>query len=95
MRQRLEERSDQGKLWFKVISVERDRTFKQINLAFKSLIYTCIGGFMFWGRTVVSLEKFANWAIVTFAIAFFSFIHLWRSMSKLSFREKLDQFVEK
>ncbi len=92
---RLEERIEQGELRFQVSSVESDRTLKQINLAVKSLIYACIGGFMFLAGTVLLLGNFTNWAIVTFAIAFLSFIHLWRSMSKLSFREKLDQFVEK
>lgn len=92
---RLEERIEQGELRFQVSSVESDRTLKQINLAVKSLIYACIGGFMFLGGTVLLLGNFTNWAIITFAIAFLSFIHLWRSMSKLSFREKLDQFVEK
>jgi predicted unusual protein kinase regulating ubiquinone biosynthesis (AarF/ABC1/UbiB family) len=92
---RLEERIEQGELRFQVSSVESDRTLKQINLAVKSLIYACIGGFMFLAGTVLLLGNFTNWAIVTFAIAFLSFIHLWRSMSKLSYREKLDRFVEK
>ncbi len=92
---RLEERIEQGELKFQVSSVESDRTLKQINLGVKSLIYACIGGFMFLSGTILLLGSFTNWAIMTFAIAFFCFITLWRLMSKLSFREKLDRFVEK
>ncbi len=92
---RLEERIDQGELRVQVTSIESDRTLKQINLGIKSLIYACIGGFMFLSGTILLLGNFANWAILTFAIAFFSFIYLWRSMSRLSLRAKLDEFIEK
>jgi len=92
---RLEERIDQGELRVQVTSIESDRTLKQINLGVKSLIYACVGGFMFLSGTILLLGNFANWAIVTFAIAALSFISLWRTLTRLSFREKLDQFIEK
>lgn len=92
---RLEERIEQGELKFQVSSIESDRTLKQINLGVKSLIYACLGGFMFLSGTVLLMGNFTNWAIITFAVATFCFINLWRLMSKLAFREKLDRFVEK
>ncbi|AFY75195.1 putative unusual protein kinase [Synechococcus sp. PCC 7502] len=92
---RLEERLDQGELRVQVTSIETDRALKQIKLGVKSLIYACIGGFMLLSGTILLLGNFANWAIVTFAIAAWNFIYLWRTLGQLSFREKLDEFVEK
>jgi len=92
---RLEERIEQGELKVQVSSVESDRTLRQINLGVKSLIYACLGGFMFLSGAVLLLGNFTNWAIITFAIAFVNFIYLWRTMARLSFRERLERFVEK
>lgn len=90
---RLEQRIEQGELRVQVSSVETDRTLKQINLGVKSLIFACVGGFMFLSGTILLLGNFIPWAILTFAMAILSFFQLWRSLSRLSLREKLDEFV--
>ncbi len=92
---RLEQRIEQGELRVQVSSVESDRTLKQINLGIKSLIYACIGGFNLLAGVILLSGIHSPWAVILLAIAAVSFIALMRSLMTLSFREKLDDFVQK
>lgn len=92
---RLEERIEQGELRVQVSSIESDRTLKQINLGVKSLIFACVSGFMFLSGTILLLGNFMPWAALTFGVAGLSFFQLWRSLSRLALREKLDDYMGK
>jgi predicted unusual protein kinase regulating ubiquinone biosynthesis (AarF/ABC1/UbiB family) len=89
---RIEERMERGELQLQVRSVESDRTLKRINMAVKSLIYACLGGFTFLAGAVLMVGAYGSWAIAAFCLSGISIIFMLRSLISLSIREKLDNF---
>ena len=93
--QRLEERLERGELQVRVRSIESDRALRRIDLALKSLIYTCACGFSVLAGIVSIAASQPNWAIVAFCLSAFSLVFLLRSLVKLSVRERLDKLAQK
>ncbi len=93
--QRLEERLERGELQVRVRSIESDRALRRIDLALKSLIYTCACGFSVLAGIVSIAASQPNWAIAAFCLSAFSLVFLLRSLVKLSVRERLDKLAQK
>jgi predicted unusual protein kinase regulating ubiquinone biosynthesis (AarF/ABC1/UbiB family) len=92
---RLESRLEMGELQVRVKSIESERTLKRIQLAIKSLIYTCMTGFTMISGILLSIANYPNWAIVLFCFSGFSFLLLLRSSIDLAMKEKMDKLVQK
>ncbi|MGB3511776.1 MAG: AarF/ABC1/UbiB kinase family protein, partial [Microcoleaceae cyanobacterium] len=71
-----------------------ERLLKRINLALKTLIFTCITGLSFLSASVLFVAKFINAAIVVFILSGLGFLFVLQSGFKLSVREKLDKIAE-
>lgn len=87
---RLEERIERGELQLRVQAVESDRTLKRINLALKTLIYTCFSGFTFLAGAVLLVGSYKAWAIAAFTLSGLGFLVLLRSLINLALKERLD-----
>jgi predicted unusual protein kinase regulating ubiquinone biosynthesis (AarF/ABC1/UbiB family) len=90
----LEAKITTGELQFRIKSVETDRTLKNIHLAIKCLINTCLTGFTLIAAILFLIADYPNWAIAFFCLASFWFYLLIKSLIKLNFKEKLDQLVQ-
>lgn len=86
---RLESRIETGELKFNIRSVQNDRALKNIYLALKSLIYSCLSGFSFLGGILLLGTERANLAIAAFSFSAFWFLILLQSLIKLAIRERL------
>lgn len=92
--QRLEERLEEGELQVRVRSIESDRALRSLNLAVRSLIYTCLTGFtLLSGAVLLVGGTYLNWAIVAFVVAGLSGLALIRSLIELNVRDRLDRIA--
>ncbi|MGB3511911.1 MAG: AarF/ABC1/UbiB kinase family protein [Microcoleaceae cyanobacterium] len=91
----LEARIADGEIQFRVRSIENERLLKRINLALKTLIFTCMTGFCFLSASVLFVAGFINAAIVVFILSGLGFLFVLQSGFQLSVREKLDKIAEK
>jgi predicted unusual protein kinase regulating ubiquinone biosynthesis (AarF/ABC1/UbiB family) len=92
---RLESKLELGELQIRVKSIDNERTLKRIQLAIKSLIYTCLTGFTLVTGALLLIANYPNWAIVLFCSSGFSFLLFLRSSIELAMKEKLDKLVQK
>jgi predicted unusual protein kinase regulating ubiquinone biosynthesis (AarF/ABC1/UbiB family) len=90
----LEGRIERGELEFKVRSTASDRTLKRINLAIKTLVYTCLSGFTLLSGAVLLVGGYAGWGIALFMFSGLAGIFMVRSFAKLLLREKLDRLAD-
>jgi len=91
----LETRIEDGEIQFRVRSIENDRLLKRINLALKTLIFTCMTGFSFLSGSVLLTGGYIEVAIIVFVLSTLGFILVLKSGFQLSVREKLDKMAEK
>ncbi|MCL2924653.1 MAG: AarF/ABC1/UbiB kinase family protein [Trichodesmium sp. MAG_R04] len=91
----LETKIEDGEIQFKVSSIENDRLLKRINLALKTLIFTCITGFTFLSGSILLIGGYMKFAMVVFILSVWGFILLLKSVFQLSVREKLDKIAKK
>ncbi len=91
----LEEKIEDGEIQFRVRSIENERLLKRINLALKTLIFTCLTGFTFLSGSVLLIGGYVEGAIIVFILSGFELIFVLKSGFKLSLREKMDQMTEK
>ncbi|MEB3295341.1 MAG: AarF/ABC1/UbiB kinase family protein, partial [Synechococcales bacterium] len=89
--QRLEERLADGDLELRVRSLEGDRALKTLNLALKTLIYTCLTGFSALVGAVLLVGGYQGGAIAAGVVAIVMAMVLGKSLLKLTVREKLDR----
>ncbi|MBW4575887.1 MAG: AarF/ABC1/UbiB kinase family protein [Aphanothece sp. CMT-3BRIN-NPC111] len=92
---RLEERIERGELQVRVRSMESERALKRMNLALKSLIYTCFTGFALLCGAVLLLGPYSYWAIAAFGLSGLGLLVLLRSLIDLSIQEKFDKMAKK
>lgn len=92
--QRLEERLEEGELQVRVRSIESDRALRSLNLAVRSLIYTCLTGFtLLSGAVLLVGGTYINWAIAALVVAGLSGLALIRSLIELNVRDRLDRIA--
>ncbi|MEB3342716.1 AarF/ABC1/UbiB kinase family protein [Okeania sp.] len=91
----LETKIEDGEIQFRVRSIENDRLLKRINLALKTLIFTCITGLAFLSGSVLLTGGYIKSAIVVFILSGLGAIFALNSGFKLSIRERLDKMTEK
>ena len=92
---RLESRLELGELQVKVRSLESERSLKQIQLAIKSLIYTCLAGFSLLSGAILLVGAYKGVAIALFSFSGFWFILLLRSIMSLAVKERLYKMARK
>ena len=91
----LEAKIADGEIKFRVRSIENDRLLKRINLALRTLIFTCITGFTFISASVLLMGGYTRAAIAMFLLSGLGCLFVLQSGFKLSVREKLDKMAEK
>ncbi|MEA5510308.1 AarF/ABC1/UbiB kinase family protein [Crocosphaera sp. UHCC 0190] len=92
---RLEERIDRGELQFRIRSLESERILKRINLGIKSLIYTCLTGFLLLSASILMTTIYLKLSLVCFGFAGLFCLLLFKSLFTLMIQEKIDKLIEK
>ena len=91
---RLEERIEHGELQLRVRSLESELALQRLNMALKSLIYTCLTGFSLLASAVL-LGSHTGLAIAAFGFSCFWLLVLLRSLINLAVKEKFDKLSER
>ncbi len=91
----IETKIEDGEIQFRVRSIENDRLLKRINLALRTLIFTCFSGFTFLSGSVLLTGGYLEGAIIVFILSGLGFILVLKSGFQLSIREKLEKMAEK
>ncbi len=91
----LEEKLEQGQLQIRVRSQESERILRRINMALKSLIYTCWTGFTLTAGALFLLSNQVPLAIMSLVFSGLGLLVLLRSMIQLKLRENMDRFAER
>ncbi|MGB7439599.1 MAG: AarF/ABC1/UbiB kinase family protein [Coleofasciculaceae cyanobacterium] len=91
---RLEERIEQGELQLRVRSLESELALQRLNMALKSLIYTCLTGFSLLAGAVL-LGSHTGLAIAAFCFSSLWLLVLLRSLVNLAIQEKFDKLSER
>ncbi len=80
---------DGGELQVRVRSLESERTFKNIYLALKTLIYACLTGFSLLNGILLISTIYSQWAVLLFALTGLFTLFLVRCIISLTIQEKL------
>lgn len=91
----LEDRLEQGQLQIRVRSQENERLLRRINMALKSLIYTCWTGCTLVAGAIFLLSNHVPLAILSLILSGLGLLVLLRSLIQLKLRENLDRFAER
>ncbi len=91
--QRLEDRLEQGEIQLRTRSQESERLLRRLNMALKSLIYTCWTGFTLIAGAILLTGNQLSFAIAIFVLSGLGFLALLRSFIALLLRENLDKYA--
>lgn len=91
--QRLEERIDERDAQLRTQYLEHDRLLKTLQLATKTLTYTCLTGFTLLAGAILLVGSYPNWAIAAFVLSGLASIGLMRSLSTLALRDRINRIT--
>ncbi len=91
--QNLEDKIERGELQVRIRSLESDRLLKKIHLGIKSLIYTCLTGFLLLSASLLLSTIYFKFAIAGFGLAGLFSLFLIKSLIKLAIQEKIDNLT--
>lgn len=80
---------EQGEVQLRVRSLESEKTFKNIYLAIKTLIYACLTGFSLLNAILLASTIYSKWAIILFGLTGLFTLFLLRSLIILTIQEKI------
>jgi predicted unusual protein kinase regulating ubiquinone biosynthesis (AarF/ABC1/UbiB family) len=82
---------EQGELQVRIRSLESERTFKNIYLALKTLIYACLSGFSLLNAILLVSTIYSKWAVILFGLTGLFTLFLVRSLINLIIQEKFSK----
>jgi predicted unusual protein kinase regulating ubiquinone biosynthesis (AarF/ABC1/UbiB family) len=82
---------EQGEVQLRVRSLQTEKTLKNLYLALKTLIYTCLTGFSFLSGILLTSTIYSHWALILFGLTGLFTLILLRSLINLLIQEKISK----